>query len=204
MNKTSLGEMIANTISHGIGLLLAIAGLVILLVRARGFAEVISVIIFGVSMIMLYTSSTFFHAFPEKMKRVYTVFQRLDHSSIFLLIAGTYTPFLVLVVNSSRGYILLAFLWIIAIVGIVFKSIWIDKFKIVHLIIYVFMGWSAVFVYNDFIQNINNFTFVLIGGISYTAGITFYISRFKYSHFIWHIFVLAGTFFHFLAVYAIL
>ena len=90
MKKTSLGEMIANAISHGIGLLLAIAGLVILLVKAGGTAEVISCVVFGLSMIMLYTSSTFFHAFPEKMKRVYTVFQRLDHSSIFLLIPQSF------------------------------------------------------------------------------------------------------------------
>ncbi|MCK4552094.1 MAG: hemolysin III family protein [Tenericutes bacterium] len=204
MKKTSLGEMIANAISHGIGLLLAIAGLVILLVKAGGTAEVISCVVFGLSMIMLYTSSTFFHAFPEKMKRVYTVFQRLDHSSIFLLIAGTYTPFLILIINNLRGYILLGFLWIITIVGIVFKSIWIDKFKLIHLIIYVLMGWSAIFVYNDFIQDINNYIYILIGGISYTAGIAFYISRFKYSHFVWHIFVLAGTFFHFLAIYQII
>jgi len=204
MKKTSLGEMIANAISHGIGLLLAITGLILLLVRARGTAEVISCLVFGLSMIMLYTSSTFFHSFPTKMKRVYTVFQRLDHSSIFLLIAGTYTPFLILAVNNTKGYILLGLLWGITIVGIVFKSIWINRFKVLHLIIYVLMGWSAVFVYNDFIQNVDNQILVLIGGISYTVGVAFYISKFKYSHFVWHIFVLAGTFFHFLAVYAIL
>ena len=204
MKKTSLGEMIANAISHGIGLLLAITGLILLLVRARGTAEVISCLVFGLSMIMLYTSSTFFHSFPTKMKRVYTVFQRLDHSSIFLLIAGTYTPFLILAVNNTKGYILLGLLRGITIVGIVFKSIWINRFKVLHLIIYVLMGWSAVFVYNDFIQNVDNQILVLIGGISYTVGVAFYISKFKYSHFVWHIFVLAGTFFHFLAVYAIL
>jgi len=204
MKKTSLGEMIANAISHGVGLLLAITGLILLLIRASGAAEVLPSIVFGISMILLYTSSTLFHSFPEKMKKTYTVFQRLDHSSIFLLIAGTYTPFLVLVVNNTRGYILLAFLWVITITGIVFKSIWIDKFKIFHLIIYLLMGWSVMFVYKDFFANIDNYTFVLLGGISYTLGVAFYISRFKYSHFIWHIFVLLGTFFHFLAVYNVL
>lgn len=204
MKKTSLGELIANAVSHGIGFLLSIAGLIILIVKAEGTREVLSVIIFGVSMMLLYISSTLFHSFPDKMKRVLAVFQRLDHSSIFLLIAGTYTPFLILVVNNTKGYVLLGFLWVITIVGIVFKSIWISKFKFVHLAIYLLMGWSVIFVYDDFIQNIGNYYFVVIGGISYTLGVAFYVSKFKYSHFVWHIFVLAGTFFHFLAVLNIL
>ncbi len=204
MKKTSLGELIANSVSHGVGFLLSIAGLVLLLVRAEGLAEVLSSLVFGISLIMLYLSSTLFHAFPEKMKRVFKVFQRLDHSSIFLLISGTYTPFLVLVVGNLKGYILLGFLWVITIIGIVFKSIWINKFKWIHLGIYVLMGWSVLFVYNDFIQNIPDFLFVLLGGISYTVGVAFYVARFKYAHFVWHIFVLMGSFFHFLAVMQIL
>ena len=204
MKKTSLGELIANSVSHGVGFLLSIAGLVLLLVRAEGLAEVLSSLVFGISLIMLYLSSTLFHAFPEKMKRVLKVFQRLDHSSIFLLISGTYTPFLVLVVGNLKGYILLGFLWVITIIGIVFKSIWINKFKWIHLGIYVLMGWSVLFVYNDFIQNIPDFLFVLLGGISYTVGVAFYVARFKYAHFVWHIFVLMGSFFHFLAVMQIL
>ena len=140
MKKTSLGELIANAVSHGVGLLLAIAGLVLLLIKAEAPNEILSALVFGLSMILLYTSSTLFHSFPEKMKRVYTVFQRLDHSSIFVLIAGTYTPFLVLLVDSTRGYILLGFLWLITIIGIVFKSIWIRKFKYGHLAIYLLIN----------------------------------------------------------------
>jgi len=204
LKKTSLGELIANAISHGIGLLLAIAGFILLLIKSEGFAEVISSLVFGISLILLYTTSTLFHSFPEKMKRVFTVFQRLDHSSIFLLISGTYTPFLILIINNTRGYILLTFLWMITIIGIVFKSIWISKFKYVHLAIYLLMGWSLVFVFNDFIQNIGNYWFVLVGGLSYTLGIVFYIAKFKYSHFIWHLFVLSGSFFHWLAIWNIL
>lgn len=204
MKKTSLGELIANAVSHGVGLLLAIAGLVLLLVKAEGTGEVLSSLVFGLSMILLYTSSTLFHSFPAKMKRVYTVFQRLDHSSIFILIAGSYTPFLVLLVNNTRGYILLGFLWVIAIIGIVFKSIWISKFKYIHLAIYLLMGWSVLLVYNDFIQNIGDNYFVLAGGISYTVGVVFYIAKFKYAHFIWHLFVLSGTLFHFFAVWHLL
>ena len=204
MKKTSLGELIANAVSHGVGFLLSIAGLVLLLVRAEGTAEVLSSLVFGISLILLYLSSTLFHAFPEKMKRVFKVFQRLDHSSIFLLISGTYTPFLILVVADLKAYILLGVLWAITIVGIVFKSIWINKFKFIHLGIYLFMGWSVIFVYDEFIQNIPNFLFVLLGGVSYTVGVAFYVSRFKYAHFVWHIFVLVGSFFHFLAVMQIL
>jgi hemolysin III len=204
MKKTSLGEMIANAISHGIGLLLAITGLVLMLVRADTTLKVLSSIIFGLSMILLYASSTLFHSFPEKMERTYTVFQRLDHSSIFLLISGTYTPFLILVVNNTKGYILLGFLWLMTIVGIVFKSIWIKKFKFFHFAMYLLMGWSVMIVKDDFFLNIDNYTFVLIGGISYTVGVAFYVSKFKYAHFVWHLFVLGGTFFHFLAVYSIL
>ncbi|MBN2540429.1 MAG: hemolysin III family protein [Bacilli bacterium] len=204
MKRTTLGELIANAVSHGVGFLLAITGLVLLLVKAEGTAEILASLVFGISMIILYISSTLFHSFPEKMKRVFTVFQRLDHSSIFLLIAGTYTPFLILVVHNTKGYILLACLWVITITGIVFKAIWIDRFKWIHLAIYLIMGWSVLFVYDDFIQNIGNYWFVVLGGISYTAGVAFYVSRFKYSHFVWHLFVLAGTFFHFLAIWNIL
>jgi len=200
MKKTSLGELIANAVSHGVGFFLSIAGFVILLVKASLTREIISVLVFGLSLMILYVSSTLFHSFPEKMKRVFTVFQRLDHSSIFLLISGTYTPFLILVVHNTKGYILLGFLWVITVVGIVFKSIWIRRFQTIHLIIYLLMGWSLVFVYQDFMAYIGNVTFVLIGGICYTVGIFFYVARFKYAHFVWHLFVLAGSIFHWFAV----
>ncbi len=204
MKKTSLGELIANAISHGVGLLLSITALVLLLINASTPKEVFASLVFGISLTILYLSSTLFHSFPEKMKHVYTIFQRLDHSSIFLLISGTYTPFLLLVVNNTKGYVLLGFLWAITIVGIVFKSIWINKFKYIHLAIYLLMGWSALFVYNDFINNIENLMFVVYGGLSYTIGVIFYVSKFKYSHFIWHLFVLGGSIFHFFAVLGIL
>ena len=205
MKKTSLGELIANAVSHGVGFVFAIVALILLLNHSDTSAEVISSIVFGVSLILLYLFSTLFHSFPEKLKIVFAVFQRFDHSSIFLLIAGTYTPFLILVVNNTKGYILLGFLWVITIVGIVFKSIWIKRFQFIHLIIYVLMGWSVILVFNDFLANAHgSFVYVLIGGISYTIGIAFYISKFKYAHFIWHLFVLGGSIFHFIAVMIVL
>lgn len=205
MKKTTLGELIANAISHGLGAMFAIVGLVLLLFKSDTTAEILSSIAFGAAMIILYLSSTLFHSFPEKMKRVYSVFQRLDHSSIFILISGTYTPFLVLLVGTREAYILLIILWAITLVGIVMKSIWIHKFKYIHLAIYLFMGWSILLIFNDIYYGIGDvFIFVLLGGISYTVGVGFYVARFKYNHFIWHLFVLGGTIFHFVAVYGYL
>ena len=205
MKKTSLGELIANAISHGVGVLIAIAMLVVLLVRSDGTEEVLASLAFGIAMIVLYLSSTLFHSFPEGMKRVSGVFRRLDHSSIFLLITGTYTPFIVLVARSTAGYILLGSLWTITIVGIVFKSIWIEKYHMIHLALYVLMGWSVMIIWSDISGQLgNSLGYLLAGGISYTLGVAFYVARFKYAHFVWHLFVLGGTISHFTAVWFIL
>ena len=205
MKKTTLGELIANAISHGLGAAFSIVALILLLIKSDSTSEILSSVAFGVAMIILYLSSTLFHSFPEKMKRVYSVFQRLDHSSIFILISGTYTPFLVLLVGTKEAYILLAVLWTITLLGIVMKSIWIHKFKFIHLGIYLFMGWSILFIIDEVYYGMGDvFIFVLLGGISYTVGVGFYVSKFKFNHFVWHIFVLGGTVFHFVAVYGYL
>lgn len=201
MRKTTLGELIANAVSHGIGVIFAIAGLVILLVISNTGVEILASIIYGLSLIILYVSSTLLHSFPEKMKRVFTVFQRLDHSSIFLLISGTYTPFLIVLIGTVEAYVLFAVLWILTIIGIVFKSIWISKFQAVHLVIYLFMGWSIMLIYDQAAALIGDvLLYVVIGGLCYTLGVAFYIAKFKYNHFIWHLFVLAGSVFHFVSV----
>lgn len=201
MKKTSLGELIANAVSHGVGALLAIAGLVVLLVISDTTVEIIASLAYGISLIILYFSSTLLHSFPEKMKRVFTVFQRLDHASIFLLIAGTYTPFLLVLVGSTEAYILLGALWLLAILGVVMKSIWISKFQYVHLVIYLLMGWSIMLIYNQVVDSIGNvLLWVIIGGLCYTVGVAFYIAKFKYQHFVWHLFVLAGSVFHFISI----
>lgn len=201
MRRTSLGELIANAVSHGIGALLAIAGLVILLVISNTNVEIIASLIYGLSLLILYMSSTLLHSFPEKMTRVFTVFQRLDHSSIFLLISGTYTPFLIVLIGSTEAYILFVVLWTVTIIGIVFKSIWISKFQGLHIAIYLFMGWSIMLIYDQASQLIGDvLIYVVIGGLCYTLGVVFYIAKFKYQHFIWHLFVLAGSVFHFVSV----
>ncbi len=202
MRKTSLGELIANAVSHGIGLMLAIAGLVLLVVKADTLVEVLSSVAFGVSMIVLYLSSTLLHSFPDKMKTVRNVFRRFDHSSIFILIAGTYTPFLVLAVNTTEAYILLIGLWVLTLIGIIFKSIWAEKYMGVSVVIYLLMGWSFVLVSKDVYAGLGNeIVFLILGGLLYTIGVLFFISKFKYSHFVWHMFVLGGTFLHFICVY---
>lgn len=205
MKKTSLGELIANAISHGVGVFIAIAMLVVLLVRSNGTEEVLASLAFGIAMIVLYLSSTLFHSFPEGMKRVSGVFRRLDHSSIFLLITGTYTPFIILVARSLEGYILLGALWTITIIGIVFKSIWIERYHVIHLALYVVMGWSVMIIWSDISGQLGTgLGYLLAGGISYTLGVAFYVAKFKYAHFVWHLFVLGGTINHFIAVWLIL
>ncbi len=205
LRKTSLGELIANAVSHGVGVLLAIAALVLLVSKADTLVEIFSSIAFGVSMIVLYMSSTLLHSFPDEMTTVKDIFRRFDHSSIFILIAGTYTPFLVLAVGTTEGYVLLIGLWTITIIGIIFKSIWAEKYMAVSVVIYLLMGWSFVLVSNDVFSVLGNeIIFLVIGGLLYTIGVLFFISRFKYSHFVWHIFVLGGTFFHFICVYGYL
>ena len=201
MKRTSLGELIANAVSHGVGVLLAIAGLVILLVISDTTMEIIASLVYGLSLVILYLSSTLLHSFPEKMKRVFAVFQRLDHSSIFLLISGTYTPFLLVLLGTTEAYVLLIALWVLTIIGIVFKSIWISRFQGIHLIIYLLMGWSVLLIYDQVFEGLGNtIMWVVIGGLCYTIGVAFYIAKFKYQHFIWHLFVLAGSVFHFISI----
>ncbi len=199
--KTSLGELIANAVSHGVGFLLAISALIVLLIVSDTTKEVYASLIYGSSLIILYLSSTLLHSFPEKMRRVFTVFQRMDHSSIFLLISGTYTPFLLVLVGTKEAYYLLGFLWFLTILGIVFKAIWIDKFQYFHLLIYLLMGWSILLIIDQAGPLIGSaLIYVVGGGLCYTLGVVFYISKFKYQHFIWHLFVLAGSVFHFVSV----
>lgn len=205
MRETSLGELIANAVSHGIGVILAITALVLLVDKADTLIEVISVLAFGISMVVLYLSSTLLHSFPDTMKTVKSVFRRFDHSSIFILIAGTYTPFLVLLLGTKEAYYLLIGLWTITILGIIFKAIYNDKFMAATVVIYLLMGWSFLLISNDIVSGLGDEIFLLIaGGIFYTVGVIFFASKFKYSHLVWHIFVLGGTITHFICVYGYL
>ncbi|MEC9485665.1 MAG: hemolysin III family protein [Candidatus Izemoplasma sp.] len=202
MKKTTLGELLADAISHGVGVLLAITGLILMILVSDTTIELFATLVYGITLVILYLSSTLFHAFPDKMVRTNQVFQRLDHSSIFLLISGTYTPFMLLVIKSIEGYILLAVLWGLTILAITFKAIWLHKYHALYVILYIVMGWSILWVISDVIELLEFGTALLfVGGISYTLGVIFYASKFKYHHFVWHIFVLAGSITHFVAIY---
>ncbi|PAQ15504.1 hemolysin D [Bacillaceae bacterium SAOS 7] len=198
------GEEIANSITHGIGAVLSIAALTLLVVFSILFGNVwhvVSFTIFGVTMLLLYLSSTLVHSFPQgKVKDLFEIF---DHSSIYLFIAGTYTPFLFLAVKGTLGWTLFAVVWGLAIVGTVFKCFFVKRFLKTSTILYVVMGWLIVFAWDTLVQNISTTSLALLvtGGILYTLGAIFYVWRgFKFHHMVWHLFVLAGSVTHFFSV----
>lgn len=199
---STLGEEIFNAITHGVGALFSIVALVLLLLKADTVKETIVGIVFSLSSLLLYIMSTLFHSFPKG--RTKNVFQRFDHLSIYCLIAGTYTPFSLLLFKPLIAYSLLGFQWALAILGIIFKSIWISKFKYIHVIIFLLMGWSCIIFIKSLVAALAGpgIVWLLLGGLSYSIGVIFYVfALFKFHHAIWHFFVLFGTFFHFLAIY---
>lgn len=200
----SLGEEIANSISHGIGLMAAIAALPILMVAAAkqgDTAAIIGASVFGATMILLYLSSTLYHALPaSKAKRL---FQVLDHAAIFLLIAGTYTPFTLGVLYGAWGWTLFGLVWGIAIIGIILKATTWDRFQSLSTYMYLAMGWLVIIAIVPLWNNMPlwGLFWLLCGGLSYTAGVLFFAAdRLPYFHFVWHLFVIMGTACHFVAV----
>ena len=197
-------EEISNSITHGIGVILSIAALVILIVFASLYGNVwhvVSFTLFGVTMLLLYTSSTLLHALkPGKAK---DFFEIMDHSSIYFFIAGSYTPFLLVAVQSATGWTLFGIVWGLAIAGTIFKSFFVKKFLFTSTLLYVVMGWLIVFVWDDLVTAVHPTSLILLisGGLLYTVGAVFYIWKlFKHHHAVWHIFVLSATVCHFFAV----
>ncbi|MFS0781608.1 PAQR family membrane homeostasis protein TrhA [Bacillus sp. 1P06AnD] len=197
-------EEIVNAVTHGIGVLLSITALVFLIMNAvkEGTAwHVVSFTIYGVSMLLLYLSSTLVHSFPEgKAKDIFEIF---DHSAIYIFIAGTYTPFMLVVINGPLGWTLLSIVWGIALVGIVFKSFFVKKFMMLSTILYVAMGWLIVIAWGPLTATLPaaGITLLVCGGLLYTVGAVFYVWRgFLFHHAVWHLFVLAGSVAHFFAV----
>ena len=204
MTAPSLGEEIANSITHGLGALLSVIGLAALLVAAitQGSAlHVTAVAVFGTTLILLYFASTLYHALTAP--RAKRVFQILDHSAIYLLIAGTYTPFTLITLRGPWGWSLFAVTWSLAIFGVVFKSIWIDRHAVLSTIIYVLMGWCAIVAIRPLLRGLpwDGFLWLLAGGLSYTAGVIFYASHRRYAHAVWHLFVLGGSVCHYWTIY---
>ncbi|MDQ0154057.1 PAQR family membrane homeostasis protein TrhA [Robertmurraya andreesenii] len=199
------GEEIANAISHGIGALLSVAALVLLIVDAavHGNAwHVVSFTLFGSTMLLMYIFSTMLHSLPSGKAK--DVFEILDHSSIYFFIAGTYTPFLFLVVKGWEGWTIFGIVWGLAIGGTVFKSFFVKKFVFYSTLLYVIMGWLIVFAWKPLVENLhpNGILLLVIGGILYTLGSIFYVWRgFKYHHTLWHLFVIGGSAAHFFCVF---
>lgn len=209
--KQTLGEEIANAISHGVMALFGVVAIVLLLIKSDGPLEVISAIIFGIGMINLYTMSTLYHSlFYKKAKGV---FKRFDHLSIYLLIGGTFAPQLLLLPSLQEpiisgfslglGPIIFIIQWLLIAIGVVFKSIWINKFQKVHLFLYLAMGWSGLIFLKQLLAfSQDAFLLVLAGGVAYSVGVIFYVfGKIKYFHFVWHLFTGTGTILHFIAIY---
>lgn len=207
LNKLqTLGEEIANSISHGIGALLGLIALIFMLLKSSNGYEIFGSLVFGLSMVLLYTMSTFYHAFKNEtvLKKI---FKHFDHISIYILIGGTFAPIFIMVVEKPLGWYFLAGQWSLILLGIIFKAIKIDRFKVPHLFLYLLLGWSGLTLFGPlYVFSSAAFYFILAGGIAYTVGVVFYaLSKvFRYSHFIWHIFVFLGTLFHFIAIYGYL
>jgi hemolysin III len=205
----SKGEEIANSITHGIGILLSIAALVLLIVFSalHGTAwHIVSFTIFGSTMIIMYTSSTLLHYFPEG-SRIKDLFEIFDHSSIYFFIAGTYTPYMFVAVKGWVGWTIFGIVWGMAIGGTIFKSFFVKKYLFTSTALYVLMGWLIVFAWKPLSENMSptGFMFLVIGGLLYTLGSVFYMWRgFKFHHALWHLFVIAGSIMHFFSVLTLL
>lgn len=204
----TLSEELMNSISHGIGACLSVAALVLCIVRAVfniesvGAAGVVGASIYGATLVILYCMSTLYHAITNKTAR--RVFRVFDHTSIYLLIAGTYTPITLVTLKGAIGWVLFGIVWGIAVLGIVLNAINIERFKVFSIVSYIVMGWAVVLGGKSVISQLpfGGLVFLLIGGICYTVGIIFYaMKKYKYMHSVWHMFVLAGSITHFFAVY---
>ncbi|HEX3250036.1 MAG TPA: hemolysin III family protein [Pyrinomonadaceae bacterium] len=200
----SVREEIANSISHGIGLVLALVALPILIVSAIRIGSthyIVGTIVFGATMVLLYLASTLYHSVShETAKRFCRLF---DHSAIFLLIAGTYTPFTLGVLRGAWGWTMLAIIWCLAITGIVVKALPHTRHSWISMVLYLVMGWLAIVAIKPILQlvPVPGILLIVAGGVAYTSGLAFFAAqRLRYSHFIWHLFVIAGTTCHFFAV----
>lgn len=201
--KYTLGEELCNSISHGLGAGLAIAGCVIAIVFAALYGDawcVVSAAIYGASLIITYTTSTLYHALTNRTAK--KVFRILDHSTIFLLIAGTYTPMTLVVLRGALGWVLFGIVWGAAALGITLNAIGLEKYKKISMIAYVASGWAAIIAIVPLFRIMHPVGFWMLvgGGVAYTAGIIFFSMKLKYMHSIWHLFVITGSILHYFMI----
>lgn len=203
--ELSTAEEIVNSITHGIGALLSIVALVILIIVAGQHGDIwhlASFSIYGSTLVLLYLSSTLYHSFTNP--KIKNLFARFDHISIFLLIAGTYTPILLTTLRGPWGWTLFAIIWAMALAGAVIRSIYLHRFRKLMVAIYLVMGWMAIVAAKQIYELMPGISiwFLVLGGLAYSIGVIFYNWRkLPYSHGIWHLFVLAGSILHFFAIY---
>ncbi len=202
--RYTLGEEIFNSVSHGTGGLLAIAGTAVLIVVAAIYSDawgVVSSSVYGASLIILYTMSTLYHAITnDKAKKFFRI---MDHDTIFFLIAGTYTPITLVPLRGPLGWVLFGIVWGAAILGIVLNSIDLEKFRKPSVVCYVAMGWVIVAAIKPMLEKVSPISlwFLLIGGLFYTVGIIFYAKKdIKFFHSVWHLFTIGGSVFHYFAI----
>ena len=194
-----------NSATHGLGALLSVIGTVALIVGATQQADtwkIVSFSIFGGSLILLYMASALYHG--ARRPELKSAFKTLDHCAIFLLIAGTYTPFLLINMRGTVGWTLFAVIWSLALTGVILKVIFKNRFKLARVGIYIAMGWLITFASSDLVASLSETALYLtiIGGVVYTAGVAFYLAdRIPYMHAIWHLFVIGGSACHFSAIY---
>lgn len=202
----SIKEEIASSVTHGLGVILGVIALVLLILKANAdhadFLSFLSFSVYGVSIILLYLASTLYHAVPfKKAKRT---LKTLDHCAIYILIAGTYTPFMLITLRTPLSIGVLCVLWAIALVGIVLKIGFVYRFKALSLVAYLVMGWLSLVLIYPLAKALPTpgFVLLILGGLVYSLGVFFYVKRkIPFNHAIWHLFVLGGTVLHFLAIY---
>ncbi|MCC5895498.1 MAG: hemolysin III family protein [Alkalibacterium sp.] len=196
---------VLNAITHGIGVILSIIGLVFLVQKGLdygGVLEVTSYTIYGATLILLYLSSTLYHSLTFTKAR--QAFRIIDHCSIFLLIAGTYTPYTLITIGGRLGTVLTAIIWSIALFGVIYKTVWFKKFQGLSVWLYIAMGWVSLFFLNYLYQGLGTrgFIWLVSGGLAFTVGALFYrLKHVKYMHVVWHLFVLTGTVCMFFSIY---
>ena len=201
--QTKLGDILANAITHGIGAVLAVAGAMYLVAAStRGTAWlIVSCAVFAITLVLVYLCSTLYHSLVRTRAR--HVFQVLDHSAIYLLIAGTYTPFTLVSLRGPVGWALFGVVWALAVAGVIFKSVAVGRFAVASVLVYLFQGWFVVFAAHPLLQAIgwHGMMWLVAGGLAYTLGVVFFaLDRLRYFHATWHVFVLAGSVAHYFAI----
>jgi hemolysin III len=200
----ALGEEIANALTHGLGTAAAIVGLTLLLARGLPVLsgwELAAIAVYGASLVMLFLASTLYHAIPDR--RAKEILKRVDHGAIYVLIAGTYTPFMLISLKTPAAYTLLVVVWALALIGVIFKIFFVHRFQWLSLATYLVMGWLALFVIHELWDSLprDGFMLLLAGGVCFTVGAVFYAMKsVRYTHAIWHLWVVAGAACHCVAI----